>query len=150
MTLETNEAERTAEKLPLLVERELKRLPEFGEMSLQARRRAWKDVSREVRFEWQTIALVTTVTVTSGTVLLLLLFSFARDTGWTGEVLAFGSLAVVLVPTLLLLHVFDVRRVRKRLWSRLRHLCSFCGYNLTGNTSGVCPECGREIGEQKD
>jgi hypothetical protein len=21
-------------------------------------------------------------------------------------------------------------------------LCSSCGYNLTGNTSGVCPECG--------
>jgi hypothetical protein len=22
-------------------------------------------------------------------------------------------------------------------------LCSSCGYNLTGNTSGICPECGR-------
>jgi len=22
------------------------------------------------------------------------------------------------------------------------HLCPTCGYNLTGNTSGVCPECG--------
>ena len=21
-------------------------------------------------------------------------------------------------------------------------LCASCGYNLTGNTSGVCPECG--------
>ncbi|UCE61528.1 MAG: hypothetical protein JSU63_07215 [Phycisphaerales bacterium] len=24
-------------------------------------------------------------------------------------------------------------------------LCSTCGYNLTGNISGVCPECGTEI-----
>jgi len=23
--------------------------------------------------------------------------------------------------------------------------CSVCGYNLTGNTSGVCPECGTKI-----
>ena len=25
------------------------------------------------------------------------------------------------------------------------HLCSFCGYNLTGNVSGFCPECGRPV-----
>ena len=23
--------------------------------------------------------------------------------------------------------------------------CRSCGYDLTGNTSGVCPECGREV-----
>jgi predicted Zn-ribbon and HTH transcriptional regulator len=23
--------------------------------------------------------------------------------------------------------------------------CQFCGYNLTANTSGVCPECGKAI-----
>ena len=22
------------------------------------------------------------------------------------------------------------------------NLCKECGYNLTGNTSGICPECG--------
>jgi hypothetical protein len=25
--------------------------------------------------------------------------------------------------------------------------CRRCGYNLTGNLSGVCPECGEAIGE---
>lgn len=29
---------------------------------------------------------------------------------------------------------------------RLR--CNSCGYNLTGNVSGVCPECGRAIDER--
>lgn len=24
--------------------------------------------------------------------------------------------------------------------------CTACGYNLTGNTSGVCPECGQTVG----
>lgn len=34
-------------------------------------------------------------------------------------------------------------------WRRSRrtppHCCQQCGYNLTGNESGVCPECGTEI-----
>jgi hypothetical protein len=29
---------------------------------------------------------------------------------------------------------------------RYRGCCASCGYNLTGNTSGVCPECGTSIG----
>jgi hypothetical protein len=28
---------------------------------------------------------------------------------------------------------------------RRRGLCVKCGYNLTGNVSGVCPECGAEV-----
>ncbi len=39
-----------------------------------------------------------------------------------------------------------------RIWSRLRYaglrrqmgLCIRCGYDLTGNTSGTCPECGTQ------
>ena len=36
-----------------------------------------------------------------------------------------------------------------RHWRRslLAGLCSSCGYNLTGNTSGICPECGTPIDE---
>ncbi len=34
-----------------------------------------------------------------------------------------------------------VRRWRRR----KRNLCVHCGYNLTGNTSGVCPECGTAV-----
>jgi hypothetical protein len=26
--------------------------------------------------------------------------------------------------------------------------CRECGYNLTGNVSGVCPECGERVGEK--
>lgn len=29
---------------------------------------------------------------------------------------------------------------------RRRGLCVKCGYNLTGNTTGVCPECGTKFG----
>jgi len=34
----------------------------------------------------------------------------------------------------------------KRRWRRRRAgRCIYCGYNLTGNLSGVCPECGERI-----
>ena len=32
-----------------------------------------------------------------------------------------------------------------RNWRRKRGLCTGCSYNLTGNESGVCPECGTKI-----
>jgi hypothetical protein len=38
---------------------------------------------------------------------------------------------------------------RRRL-RRLRGLCAYCGYNLAGNISGCCPECGRDIMGQPD
>jgi hypothetical protein len=35
------------------------------------------------------------------------------------------------------------------LWWRDRRIppghCQKCGYNLTGNVSGACPECGKEM-----
>jgi hypothetical protein len=36
-----------------------------------------------------------------------------------------------------------VARERQQLRAR-QGLCSLCGYDLTGNVSGVCPECGSE------
>ncbi len=40
---------------------------------------------------------------------------------------------------------FFTRRRRLRRW-RMRHsLCTECGYDLTANVSGVCPECGTAI-----
>ena len=38
--------------------------------------------------------------------------------------------------------------VFRRQWIRLQRTlgeCSRCGYNLTGNVSGVCPECGTSV-----
>ncbi len=34
-------------------------------------------------------------------------------------------------------------RVRQAMLRALDRLCNDCGYDLTGNASGVCPECGR-------
>jgi hypothetical protein len=35
------------------------------------------------------------------------------------------------------------RRQRIEQYRRWTHRCLRCGYSLIGNTSGVCPECGR-------
>lgn len=38
-----------------------------------------------------------------------------------------------------------IRGPFRRYRRRKKGLCIQCGYNLTGNTSGICPECGSEI-----
>jgi len=40
---------------------------------------------------------------------------------------------------------FLVRPFMRKRKRRRYNLCLHCGYNLTGNTSGVCPECGKRI-----
>jgi hypothetical protein len=43
-----------------------------------------------------------------------------------------------------ILPLYALRRLRKRIRQKIGH-CLSCGYNLTGNVSGVCPECGTPI-----
>jgi hypothetical protein len=45
----------------------------------------------------------------------------------------------------LLAYLERIARRRQRLSSGC---CVRCGYNLTGNVSGVCPECGRKVDAQ--
>ena len=41
-------------------------------------------------------------------------------------------------------YIFFERPARQALSRRANGLCLGCGYDLTGNVSGVCPECGKE------
>lgn len=58
----------------------------------------------------------------------------------TLEIGAIALYVIVFIVTL-------VRRWDRWRWQRRypRGHCQFCGYNLTGNTSGTCPECGTTI-----
>ena len=57
---------------------------------------------------------------------------------YIGIILPYWVVLAVALP----LPVFWTIRHRRRVRRRELLLCRFCGYNLTGNTSGMCPECG--------
>ena len=50
----------------------------------------------------------------------------------------------VAAPAAVPLVLSTIGAVRRRRRDR-RHLCRSCGYDLTGNVSGVCPECGISV-----
>jgi hypothetical protein len=58
------------------------------------------------------------------------------DITWLLPANAFASA----VLGMLIGFIFVPKRYRRQ-----TGLCQKCGYNLTGNTSGVCPECGEKI-----
>lgn len=53
---------------------------------------------------------------------------------WVPTTVFVSCLAIAVIPEPL-----------KRWRRRKRNCCVQCGYNLTGNVSGICPECGRPI-----
>ncbi len=65
----------------------------------------------------------------------------------TASIIIFAAasvLSLLLVP----LHRFGRRSSLRDRFAPNR--CRSCGYNLEGNLSGVCPECGRAIARSKD
>jgi hypothetical protein len=49
-------------------------------------------------------------------------------------------LGCLVYPAFVIHNHFRLLRYRRQ-----AGLCIYCGYNLTGNTSGICPECGERI-----
>ncbi|MBP7934220.1 MAG: hypothetical protein KA354_06175 [Phycisphaerae bacterium] len=43
----------------------------------------------------------------------------------------------------------QTRSFRRRLARKLSGYCGHCNYDLTGNTSGVCPECGAAVASRR-
>jgi hypothetical protein len=74
-----------------------------------------------------------------------------RGFGYDGNVVGIvGNGVAVFVPHWLFCLIFfsmpSLWVLRWR-WARrpARGTCASCGYNLTGNVSGVCPECGKPL-----
>ncbi len=56
------------------------------------------------------------------------------------------AVSTVMLPSVLL--VFADSRSQRRLRADKTPHCRLCNYNLTGNVSGICPECGTVISTQ--
>lgn len=72
----------------------------------------------------------------------------SSPTDYRRTVNAMISSDIPLVASLLLLlyPIFALLRGPFRRWNRRRHgRCMDCDYDLTGNTTGICPECGAPI-----
>jgi hypothetical protein len=72
-----------------------------------------------------------------------LTFRWARFLGFRGSV-ALGAI-VGLTPVLAVLAFRRSMRYSLRRELTKVGLCASCGYDLTGNTSGQCPECGARV-----
>lgn len=76
-------------------------------------------------------------------------FPAYTDPRWQRE--PFRTLRIPYWPAILIGAALSLpwlpRRIRAwRAGRRFRHgLCMTCGYDLTGNTSGICPECGKRV-----
>lgn len=64
---------------------------------------------------------------------------------WWQQFLAGGAGPALLIPSALLTLVVVGVVLDRRKGRQIDFPGCECGYNLTGNTSGVCPECGRPL-----
>ena len=84
------------------------------------------------------VALLPGVTIVDGSVMVL------SQVGTPCELTGLITWSLYFVIAPVLLHrLLLLRRIK-----RMKPLCRHCGYNLTGNVSGVCPECGTETGRR--
>ena len=72
-----------------------------------------------------------------------------RSEALVSTVFAVESELLLFAAVLFAVHpLFALLRGPVRRWERRRRgLCPMCAYDLTGNVSGVCPECGKPIPE---
>jgi hypothetical protein len=79
-------------------------------------------------------------------------FQFRRPPPRAKELPSWWAVGVpfwVIVPVLVVLPLRKFVKYVVRWRRRRRGGCTACGYSLTGNTSGTCPECGSMIAGQE-
>ncbi|MGD8451537.1 MAG: hypothetical protein PVJ57_06935 [Phycisphaerae bacterium] len=88
------------------------------------------------RYDWLAMLLLGLLLLAGGAVMAAIYTGLMAGVGWV-------HMAGGLVWIWMCSRVFRKARLRReRAW---QGHCVNCGYNLTGNTSGVCPECGTAV-----
>ena len=127
-------------------------LPELQGVPAEERRALWKETfdrsahSRKMLWAWPLALLVFAAIVTFGQ-----WFFTSRFNPNLPRMLVLMTAGGVGGATVAaIMWVVHRRLIQRDLWRRLPHLCSACGYDLTGNASGTCPECGRAVPFEND
>ncbi|MCP4246960.1 MAG: hypothetical protein GY778_07910 [bacterium] len=124
-----------------------KLFPELQRLETKAtQRRAFAVAIGEVATRWRYWTAISVIVAGS----VYLQFSMPRfgiPAAWKGPA-RWGIAAVTILACWGLLLSFR-RTIRRSLWRTLMDqgipCCTSCGYDLSGNTSGACPECGATI-----
>ena len=113
-------------------------IPELARLPRKEQRRLWQEAFRNSlrdRLTWVAFAVLVGFQIVGLIIANIFLGHSARwaETVMAGLICAAGAFlsAQILVP-----------RVRLHLQELLPTLCRECGYDLTANASGRCPECG--------
>jgi hypothetical protein len=130
----------------MLVERFM---PEMSRLPPQVRAGLTAEAMRKLGFTaWRGFGLGVAAIVASGVAALASGPRYGRGPDVLLAVLIyFGIACTVLQSAFVLSGYSSVRRyIRRQLNERNYPTCMGCGYDLTGNRSGSCPECGEDIG----
>ena len=118
------------------------RPPEFIALSPADRRRVWKrcywQVLRRPRVFAVLLVFAPVGALTAGLVNGLL----HRSSSWAALGLRFAASTIIIGLVTLAFARYVAHVLREELRACATRDCLNCWYDLTGNTSGVCPECG--------
>src|SRR4051794_21950994 len=123
-----------------------KSLPEFAGVPDVERERIWRAVQHRGNRHWQTWAAAAGYFASFYGMVWIVepAVRHIRDRAltWGGSPLLCGG--IVYAGGLMMQQVM-LRHLRPHIRRELPGRCRGCGYDLTGNTSGVCPECGAPV-----
>jgi hypothetical protein len=123
----------------------LHHLPELSALSKAERRLVWKQCSRGAYWRWQVwMGIACSAICTAACSLIASAVVQRPDIASVEKLcgLALGLIIGSVIGTIVYLQIW-IAVLRDSLKAELPAVCHNCGYRLTGNLSGVCPECGR-------
>jgi hypothetical protein len=116
-----------------------------------ARRQLWLSAYGPVLGNRTYWLIAGAVQVVAQIVLTVPLTQYARRAGFYGPAIGWGLpvlvAALACVVIIWLVRRWITRSLREELNRRGLPTCLACGYDLTGNVSGTCPECGTTISQ---
>jgi hypothetical protein len=96
------------------------------------------------------ISFVALALILYGAFAVVAVWTYVSGSNRSAEIISAAATASVLLSGLnSVLYVRSRLRKRQRdhakKWESARGVCAICSYDLTGNTTGTCPECGTAI-----